>query len=354
LLASSFRDVPDGVTTVHLASRGPTRLKRYQHFLDALDQHLEASAYDVIQAMLPVRRCDLYHPHAGIAAEAVDRGHLKHAGPISQAMSRLANRANRKRRRFAAIERELLEKQLPPLVLCLSDYVRRSVERYYALPRSRAATLMNSVDVHRFDPSRDPQARSRLRQELGIADEKPVALLIAQDFQRKGLREAVLAWRQLSAERLVLLVVGKDNPRKYAALVDGSPHRSNVIFAGEAADPYPYYRAADWFVLPTRHDPCSLVVLEALAMGLPVISTVFNGACEVMTDGTHGYVLNDPADVGAVAAAMTSLVDPQRRAAMSSACLALRPRLAYEHHLDRLLEIYAQIARRSGGGCPSD
>ena len=115
---------------------------------------------------------------------------------------------------------------------------------------------------------------------------------------------------------------------------------ARVSFAGAAADPRPFYNDADFFVLPTRHDPCSLVVLEALAMGLPVISTKFNGACEIMTDGVHGYVLDDPADVDALAGAMRKLLDPRRRAEMSQACLELRPKLSYEHHLDRLEEIY--------------
>jgi len=113
-----------------------------------------------------------------------------------------------------------------------------------------------------------------------------------------------------------------------------------VVFAGKTDDPVSFYRAADFFLLPTRHDPCSLVVLEALAMGLPVISTVFNGACEIMTSGQHGFVLPDPSDIDAIAEAMRNLLDPQARATMSDACLMLRPRLAYEHHLDELLKIY--------------
>jgi UDP-glucose:(heptosyl)LPS alpha-1,3-glucosyltransferase len=113
-----------------------------------------------------------------------------------------------------------------------------------------------------------------------------------------------------------------------------------MIFAGAVEEPYTVYRAADFFVLPTRHDPCSLVVLEALAMGLPVISTVFNGASEVMVPGEHGFVLKDPADVDALAAAMRRMLDPENRRAMSNACLHLRPALSYEHHLDQLLALY--------------
>jgi glycosyltransferase involved in cell wall biosynthesis len=82
------------------------------------------------------------------------------------------------------------------------------------------------------------------------------------------------------------------------------------------------------------------VVLEALAMGLPVISTIQNGACEIMTDRTHGFVLKDPADVIVLAAALRSMLDPELRHAMAVACLALRPRLAYGNHLDELIRIY--------------
>ena len=81
-------------------------------------------------------------------------------------------------------------------------------------------------------------------------------------------------------------------------------------------------------------------------MGVPVISTAFNGACEIMENGTHGFVLQDPSDVPALADAMRQLLDPRRRAAMSRACLALRPQLAYDRHLDELLRVYDAVVGR--------
>ncbi len=141
-------------------------------------------------------------------------------------------------------------------------------------------------------------------------------------------------------ERLVLLVVGKQDPTFYRQLAEEKGIAASVVFAGRTDDPCAFYRAADFFVLPTRHDPCSLVVLEALAMGLPVVSTAQNGACEIMTDRTHGFVLKDPADVISLAAALCSMLDPELCAAMGAASLALRPRLAYGNHLDELIRIY--------------
>jgi glycosyltransferase involved in cell wall biosynthesis len=84
-------------------------------------------------------------------------------------------------------------------------------------------------------------------------------------------------------------------------------------------------------------------VLEALAMGLPVISTVFNGACEIMEHGRHGFVLGDAGDVGALAEAMRNLLDDSARNAMTTNCMELRTRLSYERHLDELLRVYEQV-----------
>ena len=81
-------------------------------------------------------------------------------------------------------------------------------------------------------------------------------------------------------------------------------------------------------------------------MGVPVVSTRFNGACEVMADGVHGRVLDDPADAGALADAVREFLRPDRNAAARAACLALRPALSFERHVDALEAVYRDVARR--------
>lgn len=321
-----------------------SRLRRYNRFLDLLDAHLAKQSYDVVHAMLPVRRCDLYHPHAGIAAEAIASGHLKHETPMTRALSRVANQINLKRRRFAQVERGLLTGPRPPVVICLSQYVQRGLLRHYALADSRLATLFNAIDLARFSPYA-PSAAQLSRTQFKLYSEQVIALMIAQDFARKGLAEAIAAVSQVQDHRLVLLVVGKQKPDRYRAMAEKLGVAGRVIFAGPSADPVSFYRMSDLFVLPTRHDPCSLVVLEALAMGLPVISTAFNGACEIMENGRHGFILPDPRDSAALAEAMRRLLNDENRKAMSRECLDLRPMLAYERHLDDLVAIY-ESARR--------
>jgi UDP-glucose:(heptosyl)LPS alpha-1,3-glucosyltransferase len=346
LLAEDFAETIPAVTRVRLGrGKGGTRVGRYVQFCEDLDRHVGDSRYDIVHAMLPVRRCDVYHPHAGIAAEAVAEGHLKYEGAVMRVVSQTANRLNRRRQRFAAVEGSLLNGTRPPMVICLSRYVERALGRHYPHAPGRRRVLLNGVDLRRFDPATYASAGSALRQRLGIGADKIVALLIAQDFARKGLHDAIAALAAVADPRLVLVAVGKQDPSPYQRSSAALGVGERVIFPGPSADPRPFYQAADLFVLPTRHDPCSLVVLEALAMGVPVISTAANGACEAMTPGEQGIVLADSADIAGLAVAMRKLLDGEERRRMKEACLALRPSLSFDRHVDGLLEIYAAVAR---------
>ena len=338
LVATTFAGVT-GAQQIRLSAAAPTRLGTYIRFLDALDAHLAVEQYDIVHAMLPVRRCDVYHPHAGLAVEAIDSGHEKYDG-FRRPLAALANRFNRKRQHFAAVERALLSGAHPPVVLCLSEYVKATVRKHYSLPQKKLATLFNAVDLNKFDPGARAEAGDEIRRRFNIAPNAVAALMIAQDFQRKGLTTAILALPKDNA-LLILLVVGKEPAEHYEKRAAAAGVQDRVVFAGSTTDPYAFYRAADFFVLPTRHDPCSLVVLESLAMGVPVISTAMNGACEIMSDGVHGFVLPDPRDVVALSRCYMRLTDDSARRAMSAACLALRPRLSQEGHLARLEEIYS-------------
>jgi len=351
ILASDYGEIPWEARQIKIEGRGLTRLSAYLRFLHNLEQHVLGTSYDIIHSMLPVRACDLYHPHAGIAAESIETGHLKYEAGFRRSLAKLGTKLNRKRQKTAAIEKFLLTSRHPPLVLCLSNYVKQTVKKHYPVKDEDLATLFNAIDLRRFDPNGKPTERAQTRHELQIGADKTIALMVAHDFHRKGLREAITALAKVQDPRLVLLVVGKDSEGPYRRHAIAMGVDEQVIFAGAVNDTVPYYRAADFFVLPTRHDPCSLAVLEALAMGLPVISTKFNGATEIMTHGVEGFVLDDPANINALSAAMKNLLDARRRTQMREACLGQRSRLSFENHVGELLKLYQiATARRLRGG----
>ena len=146
LLSRSFADeVPWEIKHIKIEGGGLSKYFAYASFVKNVEDHLAGVAYDVIHAMLPVQYCDLYHPHAGLAAEAVEEAHLKHADAV-QPLAKIVYSMNARRRKFAAVESNLLRRPNPPLVICLSDYVRQAVKRFYPLPDNDLATLFNSVE----------------------------------------------------------------------------------------------------------------------------------------------------------------------------------------------------------------
>ncbi len=176
---------------------------------------------------------------------------------------------------------------------------------------------------------------------MKLPQDATIALMIANDYARKGLAEAIRAMPLVNDPNLALIVVGRQDATVFQR--EAIKRRVRIHFLKAVSDPRPLYEASDFFLLPTKHDPCSLVVLESLAMGLPVISTKFNGATEIMADGVQGRVIANPRDLPQLAAAIRDLLDPQRRAAMAQASLDLRPQLSFDHHLDQLIEIYQQF-----------
>jgi UDP-glucose:(heptosyl)LPS alpha-1,3-glucosyltransferase len=333
LLASSFGAPIPGVNFIEIPARSPTRGGQFLNFLSGLDAHLQQSKYDVIHAMLPVRRCDFYHPHGGIskAALAQELGREEEAG---WSLGRFAGRFNRKRRLNADVEKDLIYDPSRPVVLCLSDYSRSIILRHYPDISDQLVKLFNGTDLEKFDPQVHAPGRKKIREKFAIPDDATVGLMVAQNFTRKGLPDVVAATASMALNSPdaapVILVVGREDPHRARQQAERLGIEKRILFAGVTDCIPDFYSAADFFVLPTRHDSCSLVVLEA--------------ACEAMTNGVHGWILEDPANIEALAAAMTKLLDPRRREAMHKACLLLRPGLSQQTHLDRLEDLYRRRA----------
>ena len=146
----------------------------------------------------------------------------------------------------------------------------------------------------------------------------------------------------------LVIVGGKhiDSWQRYVARLGLS---GQVVFAGRVDDPLPYYAAADCYVHPTYYDPCSLVVLEAAACGLPLITSRYNGASEMFRDGEDVLLVDDPADDAAMAGAMRILLDDATRRRLGAAARATILQHSFQRNVDQILEIYQEILDRRGG-----
>lgn len=222
------------------------------------------------------------------------------------------------------------------IFVALSRRVADDLQRDYGVPAAQIRIVYNGVDTRRFAPRADGASRESLRKAWGLRDDEIAVLLVAHNFRLKGGPELMRAVERLRGDGLPLrLIVAGGRQR--------SP-RGGVIFLGSVRDAQPLYAAADLYAHPTYYDPCSLVVLEALASGLPAITTRYNGVSELLTPGVDGYVLDEPTDAAGLDAALMALADSSRRAAMGRAARELALRHDFDRNGEELLAIYREAA----------
>lgn len=234
------------------------------------------------------------------------------------------------------------------IVLALSEMVSRDYQRYHAVRPERIRLVHNGVDTERFSPDHRPRYREPVRRRLGVGDGEVLFLFVGHDFQRKGLATAVRAVGRLVAEGLParLAVVGgkRLGPARRLAWRCGAQRA--VIFLGSVDDPVPYYAAADAFVLPTFYDPCSLGVLEAAACGLASVTTLYNGAGELLTEGVEAFLVADAADDRELARRLRALLDPAVCRRMGEAARQTALRHTLTRNCNEIVAVYHEVLAR--------
>ena len=146
------------------------------------------------------------------------------------------------------------------------------------------ASFALQTDPGRFSQQDRPKRRIEARQQWGIGAEETIGLFAGMNYRLKGLEPLMYALQLVPAEmQYRILVVGSDRTKKYQSLAAKLGIADRIIFAGYCSEMRNAYFASDFLVHPTFYDPCSHVVPEAMACGLPVITTKYNGASELMT-----------------------------------------------------------------------
>ncbi|MBZ5762634.1 glycosyltransferase family 4 protein [Rhizobium sp. VS19-DR104.2] len=176
--------------------------------------------------------------------------------------------------------------------VAVSGRVKHELMDNYRVPSDRIAIIPNGIDLSKFRA--EPRGGHALRAEFGIPDNARLLLFVGHEFSRKGLAYVIQAMQTLNDPTLWLLVVGSDNRKPYVAMAGSLASR--IVFAGERRDMERIYPAADAFVLPTAYETFSLVCMEAMACGVPVLATRVGGIEEYLKDGVNGYGIDRDRD----------------------------------------------------------
>ena len=248
---------------------------------------------------------------------------------------------------FRLLERRQYLGNHRPLMVVNSDMVRRHFVRYYSVAEDDIHVIRAAIDPNRFTEHDRPRRRLEWRQQWGIDPAETVGLFAAMNYRLKGLVPLLHALRHLADQsRFRLLVIGNPRTQRYECLAHRLGVASQVIFAGHCMEMRNAYFAADFLVHPTFYDPCSLVVLEALACGLPVVTSRFNGAGELLSPPSEGYIVDDPHDAERLAWCMRQLLDPTRRGECAQAARRTAACWTFEHHYQQMLRVFGEAAAR--------
>jgi UDP-glucose:(heptosyl)LPS alpha-1,3-glucosyltransferase len=250
-----------------------------------------------------------------------------------------------------AIERCGFASERCPFIIANSQLSRSGILRHYTFPPERIVVAHNGVDPVRFTPASRPLYREATRQRLGIGPDEYTVLFVGQGFARKGLRALLAALTALNRRGLEarLVVVGRGAIRPWIREAARLGIDSRVTMVGHTSDPVPFYAAADAFALPTYFDPFANATLEAMAAGLPVVTSGQNGAAEALRSGLDGLVVGDPDDVAGLAEALGSLADPAARRAMGQQARQTALKYSWDQPLERTLAIYREVAGAQPG-----
>lgn len=254
---------------------------------------------DLVQSHERIACCDIYR-----AGDGVHREWLAQRRRVLRGWRRIGLALNLYHYYVQHAEAVLFGGARLRAVICNSHMVRQEIEHHFGVPRSKLHVIYSGIDTAAFHPD-VRQRRAAMRATLGIADDVPLFLFVGSGFERKGLAAALEALSRVPAAQL--LVVGKDKRQaNYRTLARQLRLGKRVHFLGSRADVIPYYGASDALILPTLYDPFPNVALEAMACGLPIITSTKSGAAELIESGRNGFVC-DALDIGAIAQALTAL-----------------------------------------------
>jgi UDP-glucose:(heptosyl)LPS alpha-1,3-glucosyltransferase len=347
LIAAAFGSTPRGAYSHRVMRRGLTRWSRDVRFARAAGRAARRSELDVVVAVGRTFGADVLQPHGGSLIGSRRQNLLLLRSGLVRALKDGFDSINPRIRTQLWIEQQQFADQPTPEVVAISRMVRDDIRHFHGVPDERLHLIYNGVDLERFSPEACRTQRAEARALYRLDEDEVCYLTIAHNFRLKGVRELVEAAARLDRARpWRVIVIGKAAAKPYLDRAAELGCADRFHFPGASPDVVPAYAAADVYVQPSWYDPCSLVVLEALACGRPVITTRFNGASELMADGREGFIIDSPDQTDRLADAMTRLMDADLRRPMGEAARPAVQEYSLARNFREMMAVFEKVKAR--------
>jgi UDP-glucose:(heptosyl)LPS alpha-1,3-glucosyltransferase len=310
-------------------------------FASEVQAIIAAGDYDLVQSHERIPGCHVYRAGDGVHATWLE---LRDAGRAG--VAKLGTTLSPWHHYILKAEAEMFRHPSLRAVICNSRMVQADIMRRFGTSEAKLPVIYNGVDLAHFHPGLRDEHRASMREKHSA--KASVVLFVGSGYERKGLPALLQAFAQMQRKDAELWVVGRDKReaamRTQAIKLGLNDARGNgrVRFFGPQPDVRPFYGAADVFALPTLYDPFPNAALEALACGLPLITTTSCGAAELVTEANGGVVAAN--DFVALAAQLDALCAPRRAETMRDAARGSVAALGLAPMAERLTALYLSLS----------
>ncbi len=315
------------------------RISRERDFARQASALCAREHFDIVQSHERIPGCSLYR-----AGDGVHRRWLDLRRQILFPAARWWQEHSAYHRYVIAAERAMFTDSRLRTVICNSAMVRQEIIDYYGVDSARLEVIYSGVDSELFHP-RWQVGRAALREQLGIPQAALLHLFVGSGFERKNLETLMLALARLPTEHQAA-IVGRDS---HVAAYQRRAHRLGIAhrvhFLGVRRDLPALYGMADTLVLPTLYDPFPNVILEAMASGLPIITSDTCGGAELIAD--QAGLVAPARDDEMLRLHMMSLYDDDRRRRLGQQGRQLAEKLDYASMTAQLLSLYGRLLQEA-------
>ena len=306
-------------------------------FADELEQIRPQIDCDALLSLERVWSCDVYR-----AGDGVHRAWLTRRRKFELPLKQFARALNRKHGDLLHLEESLFAGRKAGRVIVASQMVKKEIVDLYGYPADRIDIVHNGVPLDKF--RFDSELRKKSREDLKLKPDQIVLLFAGSGWERKGLLFAIQAMALCKNRKMRLLVAGRGSAARYKTKRLRFWREEPVRFLGEVTDIVRVYAAADIFILPTIYDPFSNACLEALACGLPVITTPSNGFSEIIEDSVHGSIVDEAGDLIGLRDAIRFWADPSCRAATRLANIERASQFDISRNVEQTIGVLTRVA----------
>ncbi|MHB8138242.1 MAG: glycosyltransferase family 4 protein [Smithellaceae bacterium] len=244
----------------------------------------------------------------------------------------------------AWVEKKLVYEGHCQKFIAVSELTKAIFLQEYPLNPERVKVIHPGVNLSDYAGKNRNDVRRTTRNVLGIGSEDLVIIFASMNFEIKGLDDIIRSLAHLKS-RVKLIVVGKGNVSKYENIARESGVADDVIFTGVVGREKltDLYLSGDLYMMLSKFDTFGMVVLEAMAAGLPVMISNRVGATDLVTEGKNGFVIDDPSDYAYIASRLNLLLDTNIRAKMSSAAYQTASENSWDSVAKQYSDIYDEI-----------